>query len=123
MHAQSTEGLCQERPRLNDWSPGREREYGTGAGHARRAQQEAHLSAETTGRDQSEAIDPLGVLVGELESDTAPERVPDERCSAVSKRVEQVPDYVRVGADGVIAAELVRVAVAQQIRRQDGEAP
>ena len=79
--------------------------------------------SEPPGRDQDEAVDSARVLVGELKGDAAAQRVPNERRRAVAEFVEEVPDGVCMRADGVVAAELVRVAVAHQVRRQNGVPP
>ena len=64
----------------------------------------------------------LGELVGELHRHAAAERVPDERRALVPEREQQVADPAGVGAQRVVAAGLGRLAVAEQVGGDDGEA-
>ena len=86
------------------------------------AQQQVDLAAEAAAVDQDEPLAALGELVGELHRDAAAERVPDERRALVAERDQQVAHAARVGAERVVAARLGRVAVAEQVGRDHGEA-
>ena len=77
------------------------------------------LAAETAAPDQDEALDALGELVGELHRDPAAEGVADDRGAVVAEGGDEVADAARVGAERVVAARLGRVAVAEQVGRDD----
>ena len=83
------------------------------------AQHRVHLAAEAAAGDEHEALAALGELVGELHRDPAAERVADDRRAVVAERDHRVADGARVGAERVVAARLGRLAVAEQVRRQD----
>jgi hypothetical protein len=73
-------------------------------------------------RDEDQALDHLGELVGELHRDAAAERVADERGSLVAEGDEQVAQAGRQRADRVVAAARGRGAMAGQVRRDHGVA-
>ena len=98
----------------------RQREQRGHAGQRGRAQHRADLAAEAAAGDQHEALDALGELVEELHRDAAAERVPDDARALDADRGEQVADAGGVRAERVVAARRRRVAVADQVRGDDG---
>ena len=80
------------------------------------------LAAEPAAGDQHQALGALGEQVGELHRDPAAERVPDDRHPLVAERVGDVARPAGVGAERVVAARRGRLAVAQQVRRDQREA-
>jgi hypothetical protein len=78
-----------------------------------------HLAAEAAGVDQHQALDALRELVGELHRDAPAERVADQAEPVVPERGEQVADAAGVAAERVVAARLGRLAVAEQVGRDD----
>ena len=80
------------------------------------------LAAEPAGGDQHHALGALGELVGELHGDTAAEAVPDDGHLVDAEDREQVSHTVRVAAQAVVGARLVRLAVPEEIGRDDGVA-
>lgn len=61
-----------------------------GARRGQEPQQRAEIGPETTTADQDKPLTIVAVLVGELHSDTAAERLPDYRGPAHPELVEQI---------------------------------
>ena len=99
-----------------------ERQHELRARKAGGAQQGADLPAQAAAAHEDQPLAVLGELVGELHRDAAAQRVPDEGRAIVPQRQQQVADPAGVGAQRVVAAGLGRLAVAEQIGRDDGEA-
>ena len=97
-------------------------EHELGPGQAGGPQQGRDLAAEPTAAHEHEPLAVLGELVGHLHRHAAAQRVPDEGRPLVPERDHQVADAARVGAERVVAARLGRLAVAEQVGRDDGEA-
>ena len=101
---------------------GEQRQHELGAGQRGRPQQQADLAAQAAAVDEHQALAALGELVGELHGDAAAQRVADDRRPLVAERDEQVAHAAGVGAERVVAAWLGRLAVAEQVGREHGEA-
>ena len=78
-----------------------------------------HLAPEAAAVDQHQALAALGELVGELHRDPAAQRVADDRRALVAESDHRVADGARVGAERVVAARLGRLAVAEQVGREN----
>jgi hypothetical protein len=73
-------------------------------------------------RGHHEPLGEDGVPVRELHGDAAAERVAHRGGAAVSESDEQIADADRVGAKRVVAAQLGRANVPEQIGGENGEA-
>ncbi len=71
--------------------------------------------------DQDQPLDQLRELVGELHGHATAERVADDGDPFDVQDAEQVAHAVGVRRDRIVRPRLVRLAVAQQIGRDDGE--
>ena len=76
---------------------------------------------EAAAGDEHEALAALGELVGELHRDAAAERVADDRRALVAERGQQVAHAAGVRAERVVAARRRRLAVAEQVGRDQRE--
>jgi hypothetical protein len=76
--------------------------------------------AQPAARHQHEPLAALGKLVGELHRDAAAERVADDARALDVQPDQQVADSGGESAQGVVAARLGRLAVAQQVGRDHG---
>ena len=99
-----------------------QRKHELGARKAGRPQQRGDLATQAAAAHEHQPLAVLGELVGELHRHAAAERVPDERRPLMAEGDQQIADPVRVRAQRVVAARLGRLAVAQQIGGDDGEA-
>ena len=97
----------------------RQRQQRRRAGEGGGAEHRRDLLAEAAAGDQREPFDPLGELVEELHRDAAAERVSDDRRALDADRGQEVADARGMGAERVVAAGRGRVAVADQVRRDD----
>ena len=101
---------------------GDERQHELGAGQRGCPQQRVDLGAQPAAVDEHEALAEHGVLVGELHGDAATQRVADHGRPPVAEHDEQVAKAGRVGAQGVVAAWLGRLAMAEQVGGEHGVA-
>ena len=101
---------------------GQRRQHVVGARQRGGAQQEVDLAAEPAAGDEHEPLGALGELVGELHRDAAAERVPDDRHALVAERGDDVARAAGVRAERVVAARRGRLAVAEQVGRDQREA-
>ena len=108
--------------RLADPAIGHEPDPGGRAREGRAAEHRAHLVTEAAAGDQRQPLDPLGELVEELHRDPAAEGVADDGGAVDADRRQQVADAARVGAERVVASHRGRIAVAEQVRGDDGVA-
>jgi hypothetical protein len=92
------------------------------ARHGQQPDQRRDLLAETTRRDQHDALGAVGELVRELHRDAAAEAVTDDRDLVDAQDRQQVPHAVGVAAQRVVGVGLVGLAVPQQVGRDDREA-
>ena len=97
------------------------RHHELAAGEADGSQERVDLLAQTAAGHEHQALAPLGELVGQLQGDAAAEGVAHEGGPLDAERHHQVPQAAGVGAEGVVAPGLGRVAVAQEVGRQHGE--
>ena len=79
-------------------------------------------SAQAAAGDQHQPLAVLRELVGELHRDPAAERVADDAGALNAESHQQVTDPRGVRAERVVTAGLGRLAVAEQVRRDDGVA-
>ena len=94
---------------------------GPAPGRVSATQHRIDPAAETAGGHEHQPLGVLRELVGELHGDAAAEAVPDHRHPVDARARQQVAHPVGVTAERVVGSRLVRCAVAEQIRRDDGE--
>jgi len=85
----------------------------------RSPQAEVDVCAESPAGHEDERGYPLGELVRELQTDAAAVGVPDEMHPVDVKRVEQVADRGRVGAEAEITVAGVRGSVTDEVHSDD----
>ena len=98
---------------------GEQRQDKLRARQRRGPKQQVDVSAEPATRHEHEPLTPLGELVGELEGDPAAERVSDDTRALDVESHQQVANARRMRPERVIAPRLGRLAVPEQIRRDN----
>ena len=88
-----------------------------GTGQRQHPQRRADLAPEPAGRDQHEPVDPVRVVVAEVDGDRAAERVPADRRRLQLERVHEPVEQQGEVVEQVQPARRVRRAVPEQVDR------
>lgn len=80
-----------------------------------------HLPPEPARVDEDQAFTTLGELVGELQGDATPVRVPENRHPVEAKDLDEIPRPAGKVAERVVPPRFGRMPVANEVRRNDGE--
>lgn len=94
---------------------GEKRQHQLGSGQRCGPQQRVDLLAQPAAVDEHEALAEHGVLVGGLHGDATAQRMAHHRRPRVAEHDQQVAEADRVRAEGVVAAWLGRLTMAQQV--------